>query len=496
MELSKRQAGILLHPTSFPSGYGIGDLGPAAYQFIDFLAAARQTLWQVLPLVIPDVVGSPYASSSAFAGNWLLISPERMVEDGLLQELPEPWSSDSGPVHYRYVARRKRAILISAWKNFEAHSTKKQRTEFNTFVRHEHYWLHDFALFGALKEHFGSSVPWTRWPHSLRRRRPETLATWRTKLHEQIAFHEFTQWVFDSQWQRLKRYAHARNVRIIGDVPIFVTRDSADTWSNPGHFMLDRLGRPTLVAGVPPDYFSSRGQVWGDPLYDWKRMETDGFTWWLNRFRRSFTLYDIVRLDHFRGYVATWGIRAGSRSSRHGSWHAVPGKSLFGLVERRFPRSSFIAEDLGVITQDVVDLRNNLRFPGVRVLQFGFSDLGSIHALKNLSRRSVVYTGTHDNNTTRGWFVHDATRLERKRVRTILRANDRNVAWKFIQAVYASRANTVITPLQDVLNLGSEARMNTPGTREDNWKWRWDGNGLTPEVQQKLRNLVLKSRRL
>lgn len=308
-------------------------------------------------------------------------------------------------------------------------------------------------------------------------------------------YHEFTQWMFDSQWRRVKRYAHAHAMRIIGDVPIFVTRDSADTWSHPGLFQLDRMGRPKLVAGVPPDYFSSRGQVWGDPLYNWKRMQRDGFSWWLNRFRRSFDLYDIVRLDHFRGYIATWGVRAGSRSSRHGSWHAVPGRELFLLVQRRFPGASFIAEDLGVITNDVNELRNELKFPGVRVLQFGFDDLGSIHALKNISRRCVAYTGTHDNNTTRGWFMHDASRLERKRVRHMLRAGEKSVAWLMIKAAYASRANSVVVPLQDVLNLGSDARLNTPGTREDNWRWRYREADLKKNDATRLRELVAETKR-
>jgi len=495
MKKHTRTAGILLHPTSLPSPYGIGDFGPSAYRFVDFLAAARQAYWQVLPLVIPDLVGSPYASSSAFAGNWLLVSPELLVEDGFLPIQPKPWSSEDEPIRYREVARRKRAILTAAWEHFEAHGTKLQRMQFNAFVRREHYWLHDYVLFAALKEHFGVSVPWTRWQHSLRRRKPESLATWRERLHDQISFHEFVQWQFDMQWRRLKRYIHAKGIRIIGDLPIFVTRDSADTWSNPHGYLLDRMGRPKLVAGVPPDYFSSRGQVWGDPLYDWKHMAGNGFTWWRKRFRRSFDLYDVVRLDHFRGYVATWGVRAGSRSSRRGSWHAVPGRELFKIVQRRYPRASFIAEDLGVITNDVNALRNELEFPGVRVAQFGFDNLGSIHAIANWSRRCVAYTGTHDNNTTRGWFEEQASRLERKRVRHMLRASEKSVARLMIKAAYASRANSVIVPLQDVLNLGSDARMNTPGTREDNWRWRYCEAELKISDAKKLRKLVAVSKR-
>ncbi len=495
MKKTVRTAGILLHPTSLPSRYGIGDFGPSAYRFVDMLVNAKQSYWQLLPLVVPDIVGSPYASSSAFAGNWFLISPELLADDGFLPVRPEPWSDDNEPVRYREVARRKRAVLMTAWEHFSAHGTAAQRASFNAFVRRERYWLYDYALFAALKEYFGVTIPWTRWPHSLRHRRPETLATWHEKLHAQIIFHKFTQWQFDLQWRRLKRYVHAHDIRVIGDMPLFVTRDSADTWSNPHGFMLDRMGRPKLVAGVPPDYFSSRGQVWGDPLYDWKHMATNGFTWWLNRFRRSFDLYDVVRLDHFRGYVATWGVRAGSHSSRHGSWHAVPGKELFDRVQRRFPFASFIAEDLGLITNDVVTFRNYLELPGVRVLQFGFDDLGSIHALKNLSRRCVAYTGTHDNNTTRGWFTTDASRLERKRARHMLRASEKSVAWLMIKAAYASRANSVIVPLQDILNLGSEARLNTPGTRKDNWRWRFGSSDISVGMASRLRALVMQHRR-
>jgi 4-alpha-glucanotransferase len=293
----------------------------------------------------------------------------------------------------------------------------------------------------------------------------------------------------------LKRYAHAKGIRIIGDVPLFVTRDSADTWAHTDNFLLDRMGRPTLVAGVPPDYFSRRGQVWGDPLYNWKRLNADGFQWWLRRFQRSFDLFDVVRLDHFRGFIATWGVRAGSRSSRRGSWHPVPGRELFAAVRRQFPNGHFIAEDLGIITQDVVELRNELQLPGVRVLQFGFDDLGSVHALKNLSRRCVAYTGTHDNNTTRGWFVDDATRRERARVRRMLHGNDTMAAWKMIEALYKSRANTVIVPLQDALNLGRAARLNTPGTREGNWKWRFSETLLTAKKSAILRRLVRQSKR-
>ncbi len=490
-----RRAGILLHPTSLPSPYGIGDLGPSAYRFADFLVASGQTLWQVLPLVIPDVVGSPYASSSAFAGNWLLISPDALYDDGLLPRRIVPWSGEDEPVHYRNVARRKRKVIALAFEHFRAHATVHQRNRFHAFVRDQSFWLREHALFAALKDRFGDSVPWTRWPAALRRRDARALRRWRSVLKQRIMLHEFSQWLFHEQWQRLRSYANKKGIIVIGDVPLFVTRDSADTWAHPSHFMLDRLGRPTVVGGVPPDYFSTRGQVWGDPLYDWKRLRRDGYRWWLRRFSRSFDLYDVARLDHFRGYIASWGVRAGSRSARLGSWHAAPGRELFSVVRRKFPRAAFIAEDLGIITQDVIDARNALRFPGVRVMQFGFDDLASIHVFKNLSKRCVAYTGTHDNNTVRGWYDENATRREWKNVKRLLRATDRSVVHSFVRALYKSRANTVLVPLQDVLGSGSEARMNRPGTRKGNWRWRFNLSDLTEARARELKKLSRLTRR-
>lgn len=490
----RRRAGILLHPTSLPSRYGIGDFGPAAYRWVDFLVDAGQTLWQVLPLIPPDAVGSPYASSSAFAGNWLLVSPERLIAQGWLPPM-RGWSQPAEPVQYREVIRRKRQLLWLAWLEFQRQQNVNAQTRFRKFRIRELSWLEDWALFSALKEHIGESLPWTRWEQGIRHRHARTLRVWRERLSERIRFHEFLQWLFDEQWRALKRYANERGIQIIGDVPLFVTRDSADTWTNPKNFHLDRLGRPTIVAGVPPDYFSPRGQVWGDPLYNWDNLNKDGFRWWLKRFERSFALYDIVRLDHFRGYVSVWAVRAKSASARHGSWHGVPGQELFGLVGKKFRRRQFIAEDLGVITEEVLALRNALRFPGVRVLQFGFDDLGSVHALGNISRRSVLYTGTHDNNTTPGWFGEEAQRHERRNILKFFHATERTIAPHMVRAAYHSRANTVIVPLQDVLNLGSTARMNTPGTRKGNWQWRFRASLLTTTLARRLRRLVKATKR-
>lgn len=492
--LSVRRSGVLLHPTSLPSRYGIGDFGPAAFRFVDQLAAAGQTLWQVLPLVEPDMVGSPYASASALAGNWLLISPEHLVKQGFLDPVA-PWTLDNTPVSYADVHRRKFRLFQKAYQRFRTAGRRSSLASFRQFKHRSRDWLGDYSLFMAMKDEYGQSLPWTRWPNAIRTRRAATMRRLRQQHASTIEFYEFLQWLFDLQWSALRRYAHRWGISIIGDMPIYVTRDSVDTWAEPKNFLLDRLGRPRLVSGVPPDYFSSRGQVWGDPLYDWKHIQRENFAWWIRRFRRSFQLYDLVRLDHFRGYRAAWGIRAGSRSARHGSWHAVPGEKLFQRVQRVLPHGRFIAEDLGMITSDVVELRNSLGFPGVRVLQFGFDDLGSIHVLEHLSRRSVTYTGTHDNNTTRGWLAHEANRRERGNVKRMLGVTAQTVAPKFVAAVMASRANTIILPMQDILNLGGEARMNTPGKREGNWRWRFRLEEFSRVHQDRLRRLAKRSHR-
>ncbi|MBI5405242.1 MAG: 4-alpha-glucanotransferase [Candidatus Kerfeldbacteria bacterium] len=493
VRIDQRRSGVLLHPTALPSRFGIGDFGPAAYQFVDWLAAGQQSFWQVLPLMLPDVVGSPYASSSAFAGNWLLISPELLARDGWLDR-PTGWSQVDEPVHYPQVGKRKAALLETAWRNFQQRANRRERAELRRWRRHTQSWIEDVVLFAALKEHFGFDVPWTRWPVQIRKRHHREMVAWRRRLKPRLDFYAFCQWQFDRQWRKLKRYANSRGVAIIGDLPIYVTRDSVDTWAEPKNFLLDGLGRPRLVAGVPPDYFSRRGQVWGDPLYDWKHIEQHGFNWWMRRLARSFELYDAVRLDHFRGYVAAWGIRAGSRSARHGSWHAVPGEKLLRSAQHRW-RQRFIAEDLGVITEDVNQLRNRLGFPGVRVAQFGFERLDSIHTVKNFSRRTVAYTGTHDNNTTRGWLAEDVTRWERRHLRELMGRRSNISARRLVAMVLASRANLVVVPLQDVLDLGSSARFNTPGKREGNWQWRFKLTALTSRRRDWLRALTRQTRR-
>lgn len=490
-----RGAGVLLHPSSLPSVYGIGDFGPSAERFVDFLAAAGQRYWQVLPLSFSDVVGSPYAPPSVFALSWLFVSPDRLVFDGFVDRPVAPWTAVDSPVHYRDVANRKERLLLAAWGRFRQSGSARHRQRFVQFQRTERPWLHDAVFFFALKDHFGHDVPWTQWPGGLARRRPSTLRVWRRRLRDRIAFHTFAQWIVNEQWAALRRYANRRGIAIIGDLPHFVVRDSVDTWADPKNYLLDRLGRPRLVAGVPPDYFSPRGQVWGNPMYNWPHHRRENFRWWHERFRRAFSLYDIVRLDHFRGFVAAWGVRSRSRTARRGHWHTVPGLEMFRHIRRRLPHAAFVAEDLGDIGQDVVDARNRLGFPGIRVLQFGFDDLGSYHALTNLSRRSVAYTGTHDNNTTRGWFAHDASRVERRHARVILGANDRTVAQRMIKALFGSRATTVIFPLQDHLNLGGEARFNTPGTRAGNWRWRVRPGALSAGLARRLRRLTTTTQR-
>lgn len=496
--LTKRTAGILLHPTSLPSPYGIGDFGPSAKAFIDFLALAGQRAWQVLPIGLTDSVGSPYAPASAMALNWLLISPDRLSADGLLNRPVAPWSDPDSPVRYRDVARRKERLLLESFRFVSSErGPKRARLRWRRFERYQQSWLPDAALWLALKDHFGHSVRWTSWPSGLVRRRPATIRHWREKLRPRIQYHMFVQWVANEQWSAIRRYARHRGITIIGDLPHFVVHDSVDTWADPKNYLLDGHGRPRLVAGVPPDYFSPRGQVWGNPLYDWADQQRNGYRWWRRRFARAFDLYDVVRLDHFRGYVGVWGIRPGAKTARGGRWHQVPGEAMLRFIRRTMPTAQFIAEDLGDVNQEILNARNRLGFPGVRVVQFGFDDLGSIHYLKNLSRRSVAYTGTHDNNTTRGWFTDDAQVRERQHAKQAVHfSNLERVAWSMTKVLYRSRANTILVPLQDVFNLGSEARMNTPGTRTGNWRWRFSAAALRPAVAKKLRQLTSQSGRL
>ncbi|MFY9620265.1 MAG: 4-alpha-glucanotransferase [Pyrinomonadaceae bacterium] len=479
-----RSSGILLHPTSLPGRYGIGDLGDEAYRFADFLIASGQSLWQVLPLGPTDEGGSPYSSYSAFAGNTLLISPEKLIEDGLLEQsdLVDVAMRETQHVDFDEARKTKNAFLRRAFKRFQA-IDNALRQSLESFAQENASWLDDYALFQALK-HANGGKAWLEWDRPLARREPEALSRAHIELRAEIEAQKFFQYLFFKQWHALKTVCNQRGIRIIGDVPIFVAHDSADVWTNRDQFKLDEHGRPTVVAGVPPDYFSDTGQFWGNPLYNWHRMRENGFAWWIDRLRASFQLFDLVRLDHFRGFAACWEIPAGETTAQNGQWVETPGRELFTAVRNALGEVAIIAEDLGVITPDVVELRKEFGFPGMRVLQFAFSgerEKENVNLPENFDQDVVAYTGTHDNDTTVGWFnqlrVANTTDAEKTREFCLnyLQSDGREINWDFIRAVLASVAGTTIIPLQDVLGLGSEARMNTPNTMNGNWRWRYAG---------------------
>ena len=467
-----RGSGILLHPTSLPGPDGIGDLGDGAYRFVDWLAAAKQQYWQLMPLVPPGFGDSPYAAYSAFAGNPLLISLDVLIGDGLLDPhafrnvaFPEDVASFSG------AGVQKDKALRSAYARFRERPSEQLSVEFAEFCGAESWWLDDFCLFMAIKHEQGGSA-WSDWPEDLKRRQLVTMDAAIQRLQDEIDYQKFSQWLFRRQWFALRVYANQRGIQIIGDIPIFVAFDSADVWSHPDLFRLDADLRPTAVAGVPPDYFSSQGQRWGNPLYDWTAMERNGYRWWIDRFRALLALVDIVRIDHFRGFAANWSVPFEAETAAEGWWDRGPADELFKAVSRGLGPVPIIVEDLGLITADVQELRRRLELPGMAVLQFAFNDdPHNLYLPHNLDRNSVIYTGTHDNQTTVGWFS-SAPEPVRRQVLAYLGRDGSDIAWDFIRLALHSPAVIAIMPMQDVLRLGDEARMNVPGRPEGNWSWR------------------------
>ena len=471
--LFPRSAGVLLHPTSLPGPYGIGDLGPAARDWVDTLAAAGQSYWQILPLSPTGYGDSPYQSFSAFAGNAALVSPELLARDGLLtaEDLRSAPSLPEGRADYDRAGPFKGRLLKQAWERFRAGRADTLRDEFDAFRRQKASWLDDYALFMALKDAHGGAN-WRDWPAPLRRREPEALAEARRSLAEQVGQYQFQQFLFFRQWRAVKEYANSRGVRLIGDAPIFVSADSADVWANPEIFLLDEQRRPTAVAGVPPDYFSPTGQLWGNPLYNWDALKQTGYGWWVNRIRTVMEKVDLVRLDHFRGFAAAWHVPAGEETAVNGRWVPGPGADLFETLRAELGGLPIIAEDLGEITPDVYELRDRFGLPGMKVLHFAFGETAANPFLPhNYERNAVAYTGTHDNDTTLGWYQHlDEGRKDH--VRRYLARPDDDIVWNLIRLAWASVANLAVVPAQDVLELGSEARMNFPGRPEGNWRWR------------------------
>jgi 4-alpha-glucanotransferase len=499
-----RRSGILLHVTSLPGGHGIGDLGNSAYQFVEFLAESNQKIWQVLPLGPTGYGDSPYQLFSAFAGNPLVIDLHALREEGLLssQDLGIALGLPEDHVEYGRVIDVKRRLIREAAFAFLADSGHKERTAFETFCRDSADWLDDYSLFMACKGVFKDAV-WADWDFGIRRRDSSALKGWHQKLASEINVHKFAQFVFSRQWQKLKNHCRSRGISIMGDIPIYVAHDSADVWAHSELFRLDEQFRPTAVAGVPPDYFSATGQLWGNPLYQWDVSAASGHRWWINRFRASLKLFDLVRLDHFRGFEAFWEVPATAATAQEGKWVKGPGAEFFRTVKSELKVLPFVAENLGVITPEVEALRKEFGFPGMSLLQFAFGNdpQGPSFRPHNYSRELVAYTGGHDNDTTVGWWnssgVGESTRSaedilkERAFARAYLGFEDQPINWILIRAVLASVAEIAIVPLQDVLGLGSEARMNLPGTVSGNWKWRYRADALTQDATDRLRELTV-----
>jgi 4-alpha-glucanotransferase len=499
-----RSSGILLHPTSLPGPFGIGDFGPAAYEFADFLASAGQSIWQMLPLGPTGYGDSPYQCFSAFAGNPMFISMVRLLNDGLLdardlEDLPQ-FSVDH--VEYESVNQFKLPRLSRAFQEFKRAATSERLARFEHFKAAESSWLSDYALFRALKDKFGG-VAWPQWDREFVCRDKSALQRAREAFSEQIEEHEFLQFVFFEQWEELKNYCREKSIRLMGDLPIYIAHDSADVWAHAEYFHLDELGNPTKVAGVPPDYFSATGQLWGNPIYHWDRMAADEYSWWVERFRAAFRMFDMLRVDHFRGFEAYWEVPGGERTAQNGKWIKGPGIELFAAVEAKLGYLPILAENLGVITPEVEAIRERFGFPGMAILQFAFGNdpQGPSFRPHNYPRNLVAYTGTHDNDTVVGWWTSKAgegsirseqdIREEREFTRSYLRLDGEDINWVFIRTLMESVADTVIFPIQDVLGFGSEARMNTPGTATGNWRWRLPGERLNENIVARLQQMAI-----
>lgn len=492
-----RSSGILLHPTSLPGPYGIGDIGPQAHEWIEFLAAAGCLLWQVLPLGPTGYGDSPYQCFSSFAGNPYLVSPDLLLKDGLLTaaDLEDHPEFQPGKVDYGLVIPWKLALLDQAYARFRKLRRPKLHNEFAQFCASQADWLDDFALFMTLKDRH-EGAPWTTWEVPLRDRQPEALAQFGEQQTETIQRQKFRQWLFFRQWAALRQRALRRRIRLIGDIPIFVAHDSADVWANPELFFLDETGQPTVVAGVPPDYFSRTGQRWGNPLYRWGDHQTTGYAWWLRRIRAALRLVDVVRLDHFRGFAAYWEVPGKAQTAVRGKWVNAPGLDFFRAVQGELGDLPFIAEDLGVITPDVVELREAFDLPGMKVIQFGF-DFGPNDPFlpHNLTPNCVMYTGTHDNDTARGWYERVSDEV-RDFTRRYLARDGHDIAWDMIRVVWGSVAVYALAPMQDFLNLGNEARMNYPGNPSGNWQWRMQPGDADEMVRARLWEMNYLYRRL
>ena len=497
-----RASGILLHPTSLPGEFGIGDMGCQAYEFVDLLVEAKQTYWQILPIGPTGYGDSPYQCFSAFAGNTLLISPEKLVEAGLLDAgvLKSKPDFPAHKVDYGGVYDWKNKILPAAYHAFHQTTSVELRGRFETFNQENDWWLDDYALYRVLKA-ANDQKPWYEWSNELKLRDRKAIGREKEGLYDRIQAEKFYQFLFFSQWSELRSYANSNGVKIIGDIPIFVALDSSDVWCNQEKFKLNADGSPKVVSGVPPDYFSKTGQLWGNPIYDWDAMRADGFSWWIARVVAALKTVDVVRVDHFRGFAAAWEVPGGDATAENGRWVEVPGKELFLALKRSLGELPMIAEDLGVITPDVEELRDGFGFPGMRILQFAFGGDAKNHDLPhNYIENCIAYTGTHDNDTTVGWWKSQAGKGSTRGAADITREHEyclkylhtdgREIHWDLIRAVWASVAHTAIAPLQDVLGIGTEGRMNLPASTSGNWFWRYIDGSLTPEMIERLKELT------
>lgn len=496
--MKKRQSGVLMHISSLPGKYGIGSFGQSAYDFVDFLVRTKQRYWQILPLGTTSYGDSPYQSFSAFAGNTYFIDFDILIEEGLLDEADvkgADFGDDPRKVDYAKIFDARRPIMEKAVARF---LKADDLSDYESFVEQNAAWLEVFAEYMAIKEHF-DNLAWTEWPdEAIRRREAASLASYREKLADKLTYHRVTQYLFFKQWLRLKAYANEHHIEIVGDMPIYVAADSADVWAQPHFFKTDAVGKPTCVAGCPPDEFSETGQLWGNPIYDWEAMDKDGYAWWIERLRESFKIYDIVRIDHFRGFESYWEVPAGSETSASGKWVKGPDYKLFAAVKEALGDLNIIAEDLGFMTDEVIELRERTGFPGMKILQFAFNpDDESIDSPHLAPNNSVMYTGTHDNNTVLGWYkdeIDDATRqyiaqyTNRKEYETVPHA--------MLRTIFASVSFMAIATMQDLLELDSAARMNYPSTIGGNWTWRMTAEELNPIVEGELYSLTKTYRRM
>ena len=496
--MKKRQSGVLMHISSLPGKYGIGSFGQSAYDFVDFLVRTKQRYWQILPLGTTSYGDSPYQSFSAFAGNTYFIDFDILIEEGLLNEADvkgADFGDDPRKVDYAKIFDARRPIMEKAVARF---LKAEDLSDYESFVEENAAWLEVFAEYMAIKEHF-DNLAWTEWPdEAIRRREAASLASYREKLADKLTYHRVTQYLFFKQWLRLKAYANEHHIEIVGDMPIYVAADSADVWAQPHFFKTDAVGKPTCVAGCPPDEFSETGQLWGNPIYDWEAMDKDGYAWWIERLRESFKIYDIVRIDHFRGFESYWEVPAGSETSATGKWVKGPDYKLFAAVKEALGDLNIIAEDLGFMTDEVIELRERTGFPGMKILQFAFNpDDESIDSPHLAPNNSVMYTGTHDNNTVLGWYkdeIDDATRqymaqyTNRKEYETVPHA--------MLRTIFSSVSFMAIATMQDLLELDSAARMNYPSTIGGNWTWRMTAEELNPIVEGELYSLTKTYRRM